>query len=46
MVPNGQAIVHTLHPTQVASFTIFAPVPASNVIAPTGQARMHQASSH
>jgi hypothetical protein len=26
MVPKGQAMVHTLQPTQVASSTTFAPV--------------------
>ncbi len=46
MVPNGQLMVQTLQPTQVASFTTLAPVSASSVIASTGQACRHQASSH
>ena len=46
MVPKGQAIVQTLQPTQVVSATTFAPVALSMVIASTGQACRHQASSH
>jgi len=46
IVPKGHAIVQTLQPTQTGSSTIFAPVAASTLIASTGQARMHQASSH
>ncbi len=45
MVPYGQAIVHSLQPTQVSSTTSLAPT-ALMVIAPTGQAVMHQPSSH
>ncbi len=39
-------MVHTLHPTQVASLTTFAPVSLSSVIASTGHACRHHASSH
>ena len=46
IVPNGQAIVQTLQPTQVGSRTIFAPVTGSSLMASTGQAIRHQASSH
>jgi hypothetical protein len=46
MVPNGQLMVHTLQPTHVVSFTTLAPVSLSTVIASTGQACRHQASSH
>jgi hypothetical protein len=46
MVPNGQAMVQTLQPTHLSSETTFAPVDMSILIASTGQARMHQASSH
>ena len=46
MVPNGQATVQTLQPTQVDSCTILAPEAASMVMASTGQACTHQASSH
>jgi hypothetical protein len=45
-VPNGHAMVQTLHPTQTSSRTTFAPVPASTLIASTGHACRHQASSH
>ncbi len=45
-MPNGQAMVQTLQPTQVVSFTTLAPVSLSIVIASTGQACRHQASSH
>ncbi len=46
IVPNGQAIVQTLQPTQVGSRTIFAPVTGSSLMASTGQAIRHHASSH
>ena len=46
MVPKGQAMVQTLQPTQVDSDTILAPLSLSTVIASTGQACRHQASSH
>ena len=46
MVPKGQAMVHTLQPTQVGSSTIFAPVTGSSLMASVGHAIMHQASSH
>ena len=46
MVPKGQAMVHTLHPTHVDSLTTLAPLSRSMVIASTGQACRHQASSH
>ena len=39
-------MVQTLQPTQSASETILALVSASTEMASTGQARMHQASSH
>ena len=45
-MPNGQAMVQTLQPTQVLSFTTLAPVSRSIVIASTGHACRHQASSH
>ena len=36
MVPNGRAMVQTLQPTQVDSFTTLAPVALFTVIASTG----------
>ena len=39
-------MVQTLQPTQVVSFTTLAPVILSTVMASTGQACRHQASSH
>ncbi len=45
MVPYGQAIVHSLQPTHLSSITSLAPA-ALMVMAPTGQAVMHQPSSH
>ena len=46
MVPKGQLMVQTLQPTQVVSLTTLAPVILSMVMASTGQACRHQASSH
>jgi hypothetical protein len=46
MVPKGQLMVQTLQPTQVVSLTTLAPVALSTVMASTGQACRHQASSH
>ncbi len=45
-VPKGQAIVHKWQPMHSGSITILAPDNSSTAIALTGQAVMHQASSH
>src|SRR5205809_7882747 len=45
-VPKGQAIVHRWQPTHTLSSTTLAPVTGSVAMALTGQAFMHQASSH
>jgi hypothetical protein len=46
MVPKGHAMVQTLQPTQMLSFTSTAPVSRLRVMAVTGQACRHQASAH
>ena len=46
MVPKGHAMVQTLQPTQTFGSTSFAPVARFTVIASTGHACRHQASSH
>src|SRR5215475_240269 len=45
MVPYGQAIVHSLQPTQRSSMTSLAPA-ALMVMAPTGHEVMHHPSAH